>query len=59
MLATDGSNFVAMGDLGLALGFALSGSSATVIINDDTQPLPAGVAGTARLVQGSRSSARW
>ena len=43
VLSSDGSNFVSLGDLGLALSFSLSGSSATVVINYDTQPLPPGV----------------
>lgn len=40
VLSADGSNFETVGDLGLALAFSLSGTSATVIINYDTQPLP-------------------
>lgn len=43
VLSSDGSNFVALGDIGLAMSFALSGSTATVVINYDTQPLPPGV----------------
>lgn len=43
VLSSDGSNFVALGDLGLALSFSLSGTSATVVINYDTQPLPPGI----------------
>ncbi len=37
VLSADGSNFVTTGDLGLALAFALSGTSATVVVNYDTQ----------------------
>lgn len=40
VLSADGSNFETVGDLGLALAFSLSGTSATVVINYDTQPLP-------------------
>lgn len=40
VLSSDGSNFSTAGDLGLALGFTLSGSTATLIINYDTQPAP-------------------
>lgn len=40
VLSPDGSNFAAVGDLGLALGFTLSGSTATLIINYDTQAAP-------------------
>lgn len=40
VLSADGSNFATSGDLGLALAFTLSGNSATVTINYDTQPLP-------------------
>jgi hypothetical protein len=40
VLSSDGSNFATSGDLGLALGFALSGSTATLVINYDTQPAP-------------------
>lgn len=40
VLSADGSNFVTTGDLGLALAFALSGTSATVVVNYDTQPRP-------------------
>lgn len=44
VLSADGSNFVAgPGDLGLALAFALSGESATVVVDYTTQPLPPGV----------------
>ena len=43
VLSSDGSNFAILGDLGLALGFSLSGSSATVVINYDTQPEPPGI----------------
>jgi hypothetical protein len=43
VLSSDGSNFVTLGDLGLAMSFALSGNTATVVINYDTQPLPPGV----------------
>ena len=40
VLSADGSNFQTIGDLGLALAFSLSGTSSTVVINYDTQPLP-------------------
>jgi hypothetical protein len=40
VLSSDGSNFATIGDLGLALGFALSGPSATLVINYDTQAAP-------------------
>lgn len=40
VLSADGSNFETAGDLGLAFAFTLSGSSATVVVNYDTQPLP-------------------
>ena len=40
VLSADGSNFKTAGDLGLALAFTLSGKSASVVINYDTQPLP-------------------
>lgn len=40
VLSSDGSNFATLGDLGLALGFSLTGNSATLIINYDTQPNP-------------------
>ncbi len=42
LLSSDGSNFQPLGDLGLALAFSLSGSSARVVINYDTQPTPPG-----------------
>lgn len=40
VLSANGSNFLTSGDLGLALGFSLSGTSATVVVNYNTQPLP-------------------
>jgi hypothetical protein len=40
VLSADGSNFAVIGDLGLALGFSLTGTSAQLIINYDTQPNP-------------------
>jgi hypothetical protein len=40
VLSSDGSNFATVGDLGLALAFNLTGSSAELIINYDTQPNP-------------------
>ena len=40
VLSADGANFVTTGDLGLVLAFALSGTSATVVVNYDTQPEP-------------------
>ncbi len=40
VLSPDGSNFVTSGDLGLALGFSLSGTSASLTINYDNQPTP-------------------
>jgi len=44
VLSADGSNFVGgPGDLGLALAFALSGGSASIIVDYTTQPLPPGV----------------
>jgi hypothetical protein len=44
VLSADGSNFVSgPGDLGLALAFALSGNSASIIVDYTTQPLPPGV----------------
>ncbi len=43
VLSADGSNFVSgPGDLGLALAFSLSGSTATVTVDYTTQPLPPG-----------------
>lgn len=42
-LSNDGSNFVTVGDLGLALAFNLTGASAELVINYDTQPLPPSV----------------
>jgi hypothetical protein len=39
-LSTNGYNFATQGDLGLALGFRLSGTEASLIINYDSQPLP-------------------
>jgi hypothetical protein len=44
VLSADGSNFATSGDLGLALAFSLTGSSASLVINYDTQPLPPNVA---------------
>jgi hypothetical protein len=41
VLSSDGSNFATVGDLGLALAFNLTGSSAGLVINYDTQPNPA------------------
>ncbi len=44
VLSADGSNFVGgPGDLGLALAFSLTGTSATVVVDYTTQPLPPGV----------------
>jgi hypothetical protein len=41
VLSADGSNFDAgPGDLGLALAFSLSGTTATVVVDYTTQPLP-------------------
>lgn len=41
VLSADGSNFVGgPGDLGLTLAFALTGTSATVVVDYTTQPLP-------------------
>jgi hypothetical protein len=40
VLSNDGSNFVTVGDLGLALAFTLTGASAELVINYDTQPMP-------------------
>jgi hypothetical protein len=40
VLSSDGSNFATLGDLGIALGFSLTGQTATVSINYDTQPQP-------------------
>ena len=40
VLSSDGSNFEIVGDLGLALGFALSGTEASLVVNYDTQPEP-------------------
>jgi YD repeat-containing protein len=40
VLSADGSNFVTSGDLGLALGFSLNGTSASLVINYDNQPTP-------------------
>ncbi|WP_313952081.1 PEP-CTERM sorting domain-containing protein [Accumulibacter sp.] len=41
VLSGDGSNFVGgPGDLGLALAFALTGDSASIVIDYTTQPLP-------------------
>lgn len=40
VLSSDGSNFATGGDIGLALGFLLTGQTATLIVNYDTQPLP-------------------
>jgi len=40
VLSSNGSNFATVGDLGLALAFTLSGTTATVTINYDTQPAP-------------------
>ena len=40
VLSSDGSNFVSLGDLGLAVNFSLSGTTGTMVINYDTQPLP-------------------
>jgi hypothetical protein len=44
VLSSTGSNFATTGDTGLALGFSLSGETATVVINYDMQPQPPGVA---------------
>lgn len=40
VLSGDGSNFATMGDTGLALGFLLSGQTAQVVINYDSQSQP-------------------
>ncbi len=40
VLSSDGSNFATVGDLGLALAFNLTGSSAELVVNYDTQPQP-------------------
>lgn len=40
VLSANGSNFVTSGDLGLALAFSLSGRSATLVVNYDTQAQP-------------------
>lgn len=45
VLSTDGSNFETVGDLGLAFAFTLTGTSATVIVNYDTQPEPPVIGG--------------
>jgi hypothetical protein len=44
VLSSDGSNFATIGDLGLALAFSLTGTTAVVTINYDTQPEPPSVA---------------
>ncbi len=43
VLSADGSNFVGQGDLGLAIAFSLSGSTAVVQVDYDTQPNVPGV----------------
>jgi len=40
VLSSNGSNFATLGDLGLALAFSLSGTTAVVTIDYDTQPEP-------------------
>ena len=50
VLSSDGSNFVALGDLGLAMNFSLSGTTGTVVINYDTQPLPPSIPEPSSLV---------
>ena len=40
VLSSNGANFVTNGDLGLAFAFTLTGSSAEVVVNYDTQPMP-------------------
>ena len=40
VLSSNGSNFVTSGDLGLAFAFTLTGASAEVVVNYDTQPMP-------------------
>jgi len=40
VLSSNGSNFATMGDLGLAFAFSLSGTTAVVTIDYDTQPAP-------------------
>ena len=40
ILSSNGANFVTNGDLGLAFAFTLTGSSAEVVVNYDTQPMP-------------------
>ena len=45
VLSADGSNFAPIGDLGLALAFSLTGSSAELIVNYDTQPDPPPISG--------------
>ncbi len=40
VLSSNGANFSTEGDLGLALAFTLTGTSAEVVVNYDTQPMP-------------------
>ena len=40
VLSSNGSNFATVGDLGLALAFSLSGTTAVVTVDYDTQPEP-------------------
>jgi PEP-CTERM motif len=40
LLSSEGSNFATLGDLGLALAFDLSGNTASLVVNYDTQPIP-------------------
>jgi hypothetical protein len=40
VLSSDGSNFATIGDLGLSLAFSLTGTTAVVTIDYDTQPQP-------------------
>lgn len=40
VLSNNGANFATEGDLGLALAFTLTGTSAEVVVNYDTQPMP-------------------
>ncbi len=40
VLSANGSNFATLGDLGIALAFSLTGTSANLVINYDTQPDP-------------------
>lgn len=42
VLSANGSNFATMGDLGLALAFNLTGTSATVVVDYETQGSPPG-----------------